>query len=301
MINILTYKLRKCFSKTFPTPNGMKINFNSPFLSKGLILFAATQILGIYFAYKIFLETAPIPVRNISSFSIRDLIYFSIAVFLFLFFTLRFVRFGAFLYRIILTFIIFSVLQLILSLWLAEVLAFVGAVALTAAFWVYPSVIFENLLMIFTMAGLGAIFGLSLTPITVVLILVAFSFYDIIAVYKTGHMVKMAEAMIKSRAIFGLIIPRTYSDFTQSMRAVQPGEHFMILGSGDVILPLVLSASLVRVSLPQTIVVAIFSALGFVLTGLIFANQEVRRPMAALPPIATLSIIGYLLGSLILR
>ncbi len=277
------------------------MNFKSPFLTKGLALFSLTQILGIYFARKILAEAALIPINDISAFSVSDFIYLIIAISLFLFFTLKFPKFGAFLFRTFLTLIIFSASQLILSLWFNQIFALVGAIGITAVFWIYPSVILQNLIMIFSMATLGAIFGLSLTPIAVVWILVIFSFYDIIAVYITGHMVKMAESMLKAKAIFGLIIPKSASGFKESMKRVEVGEQFMILGSGDVILPLILSVSLIRVSLLQSTIVAVFSALGFITVGVLFASQKIRRPMAALPPIAALSIIGYLIGLLIIR
>ena len=72
----------------------------------------------------------------------------------------------------------------------------------------------------------------------------------------------------------------------------------MILGSGDVILPLLLAASLVRISVSQAAVVVVFACLGLLITNLLFTSQKTRRPMAALPPIAAMSIIGYLVASL---
>lgn len=152
--------------------------------------------------------------------------------------------------------------------------------------------------MILTFAGIGAVIGLSFTPETVVILLVALSFYDIIAVYKTKHMVALAEGMIKSRAIFGFVIPTMPADIKEKMTRVVPGEQFMILGSGDVILPLLLSASLVRISLPASAIVAVFSVGGLFLMHLIFSNQKTRRPMAALPPIALMTIMGYLISFL---
>ena len=130
-------------------------------------------------------------------------------------------------------------------------------------------------------------------------ILAILSVYDIIAVYWTKHMVKMAEGMIASHAIFGFIIPAKFSGFKEKISAVRPGENFMILGSGDIALPLVLVVSVARVSFLQAIIVAGFSILGLLAMHLIFVNQKQRRPMAALPPIAALSIIGYLVSSLI--
>ncbi|MGD0976945.1 MAG: presenilin family intramembrane aspartyl protease, partial [Minisyncoccia bacterium] len=101
-----------------------------------------------------------------------------------------------------------------------------------------------------------------------------------------------------SRAIFGFIIPSSVKDFGNRMQTVQPGEQFMVLGSGDVIFPLIMTVSLVRTSLTQALIVFVFSLLGILATHLIFVNQKIRRPMAALPPIATLTIIGYLVSRL---
>jgi len=110
-------------------------------------------------------------------------------------------------------------------------------------------------------------------------------------------MVELAEAMIQSRAIFGFVVPSSFRGFKERMIRVSPGEQFMILGSGDVILPLLLSASLVRTSVSQALIVAAFSVLGLFLMHLIFTNQKTRQPMAALPPIALAAIVGYIVSS----
>ena len=73
----------------------------------------------------------------------------------------------------------------------------------------------------------------------------------------------------------------------------------MILGSGDIGLPVVLASSVARYSLNAAIIVAVFSLAGLFFTHLIFVNQRERKPMAALPPIATMSIVGYLVANLI--
>ena len=70
----------------------------------------------------------------------------------------------------------------------------------------------------------------------------------------------------------------------------------MILGSGDIGLPLMFAASLVSTSLWAAVVVALFSVIGLFVTHVLFLNQQQRRPMAALPPIATMAIIGYLVA-----
>ena len=70
----------------------------------------------------------------------------------------------------------------------------------------------------------------------------------------------------------------------------------MILGSGDIGLPLVFVSSVAATSISRAIIVAVFVVAGLFLTHLIFVNQKERKPMAALPPIATMTIIGYLIS-----
>ena len=122
---------------------------------------------------------------------------------------------------------------------------------------------------------------------TAIVLLAVFSVYDIIAVYKTKHMVKMARDMMEAGAIFGLII------------ATKKPKDFMILGSGDILLPLILSATVAAYSILGAVIISLFAAAGLFVTHLLFSNQKRRKPMAALPPIATLSIIGYLVFLLI--
>ena len=132
--------------------------------------------------------------------------------------------------------------------------------------------------------------------------MIALSFYDIIAVYVTKHMVRMARDMMDAGAIFGFIIPLDIKGFLSKKQEAQNqiGERFMILGSGDIGLPVILASSMVQYTVVGAVIVALFSLLGLFATHLIFVNQRERKPMAALPPIAIMSTIGYLLALFLL-
>lgn len=262
-----------------------------------LSLFLLAQILGVWLAVKL-LPQLSMTVADIFEFTAGDLIYIAVFTAVFFFAAYKFPRFSAVLYKLVLSIIIFSASQTVLSIWLAPIPALAGGLAALMLFWLYRAVWVQDLVMLLTLAGIGAVFGLALTPLAVVIILVILSFYDIIAVYKTGHMVKLAETMIRARAIFGFVIPIKPGGFRENITRVQPGEEFMILGSGDVALPLLLAASLVRISVSQAAVVIAFACLGLLISNLLFTSQKTRRPMAALPPIAAMSIIGYLVASL---
>lgn len=210
----------------------------------------------------------------------------------------RFSRKSPLFFRAVLGLVIFAGSQTVFSMIFNEVVfSTLAALLLAGLVLMAKVVLYHNVGMILAVAGVGAVIGLSLTPIAAVLLLLALSFYDIIAVYKTKHMIKMAESMIKAKAISGIIIPQTWKDWFESVENVQPGGRFMILGSGDLIMPLILASSVAGLhGLAGGLTVVLFSMVGLFLTYWLFINQKTRRPMAALPPIAVMSIIGYLVS-----
>ena len=162
-----------------------------------------------------------------------------------------------------------------------------------------PSVILHNAAMIFAMAGMGSALGMQIAPLSVAVLFLVFAIYDFIAVYKTKHMVKMAEAMIENKSIVGFVIPHKVSDLSANLKGTQIKGRFMVLGGGDVIFPLIFAVSVLQQSILHFFIIAGFSLLGLLAVFLIFISKKTRAPMPALPPIALLSIIGYLLTMII--
>ncbi len=164
-----------------------------------------------------------------------------------------------------------------------------------------PCVFFQDFLVVLGIAGAGSFLGIRLTPETVVFLLVLFSIYDYLAVFKTRHMVKMAREMVKQGAILGLILPQRFIDLKTPLKEVKPGERFFILGGGDIAFPLLLCSSLATESSWQAVIIGLFSLIGLWISFAIFFNQssENRRAIPALPPIALFSLIGFLVVLLI--
>jgi len=185
------------------------------------------------------------------------------------------------------------------GLWLPDLLSFT-LVALLFYFLIRKSsLIVHNATLVFAIAGVGAGLGTRFTPEIVILLLVIFSIYDFIAVYRTKHMVKIAKEMLKGQAILGIIIPQKISDFSAYLKEVKPGGRFLILGAGDIIFPLIFSVSLISQGILDSLIVALFSLVGLFAGFLIFISKKTRQPMPALPPIALFSIIGYLITKII--
>ncbi len=201
---------------------------------------------------------------------------------------------------------VFSGLDLLFSIFIGEPIAAILAIGLIVFRFLRPTILVHNLVVIGGLAGISGMLGLALSPRDAIFLLIILAIYDVIAVYKTKHMVKMAEIMIKKRVILGIIIPEKISGFKASMvdveqdkisvsRILKPGKRtrFMILGGGDLALPLLLISSVVSHSVFQAIIILIFALIGLFAMHLIFIKLK-SRPMPALPPLAVFSILGYL-------
>ena len=188
---------------------------------------------------------------------------------------------------------------LFFGLWLPGILSFGLVILLIILLLKINSLVIHNLVLIFAIAGVGSSLGLRLKPEMVILLLLIFSVYDYIAVYKTKHMVKIAKEMVTQKAILGIVIPQEISELQTRIKKVKPGGRFLVLGAGDIIFPLILSSSLVPQSISNSLIVALFSLIGLFFGFLIFISKKIRQPMPALPPIALFSIIGYLITKII--
>jgi len=275
------------------------LKLKSGLFLKEAVLFGATLMIGVYSAYKNITSFIPVMTPEIK-FDWGDAVFFAVLALFFIFFS-RYQRAVRFSFKLFLVLIVFSGTSMVASSVLGPLWDIWATFLVVAVFLLIKNVLVHNIGMILGIAGIGSLLGLAISPGTAVIIMIVLSLYDIIAVYATKHMIKMAKAMMESGAIFGFIIPSQMSGFFSHKQEarVGVGGQFMILGSGDIGLPVVLASSVARYSLNAAIIVAVFSLAGLFFTHLIFVNQRERKPMAALPPIATMSIVGYLVANLI--
>jgi presenilin-like A22 family membrane protease len=264
-------------------------------------LFCLTLTLGIITAIKLnaALEIQRITLPKISPW--QFILYFLFAT-LFIFLISSFIRAKKekrIIYKAVFILVSWWAGGITLSLWIPNLFALILMGILV--FWrsKSPSILNHNLCLILGLAGIGSTLGLSLAPSIVVLLLIIFSIYDFIAVYKTKHMIKMAKEMIETGTILALIIPPKIGDFKAELKKIKPGGRFLILGGGDLAFPLLFCASLVSQGILNSLIVAIFSLIGLFAGFYFFISQPPtspgggRQPIPALPPIALFSIIGY--------
>ena len=264
-------------------------------------LFLLTLGLGIAAAYKIneVLEIKKITLPQISFW--RFIFSFLIVTLFILLITyfLKFKKGKGIIFKIIFVSVTFLGGLLFFEDWLSEPIPFLLLISLVFWWWAKPSILNQDILIILGIAGVGSTLGLALQPLIIIALLIIFSIYDFIAVYKTKHMVKMAKEMIEQKALLALVIPSNISGFRANLNEVKSGGKFLILGGGDIVFPLLFCSSLIPSGFLNSIIVAIFSLIGLFVGFYFFAKQKVRQPVPALPSIALFSIIGYLITKLI--
>lgn len=156
--------------------------------------------------------------------------------------------------------------------------------------------------------GVTALLGLSLGILPVFILLVLMAIYDAISVYKTKHMVALAESVTPLRLPVLFIVPKN-KDFTMDkldQTGIVPKEggerEAFFMGVGDAVIPgiLVVSSSLY---LPETasflLTANLWVAIGTIIGGLIGYLGLIRfvlrgNPQAGLPFLNTGAILGYL-------
>lgn len=265
-----------------------------------IILFSLSLVLGIFSAKRLKelfpFQKIPEPI-SIWQF----LIWFFLATFflLFLIYFFKSKKEKKFFFKILFLVVVTLGNLFFFSLWFGSIFS-LFLTSLLVFLWLKKSSIFwHNLFLILAIAAIGARLGISLKPESVIFLLIFFSIYDYIAVYKTGHMIKMAKEMISQKSILGLVIPQNISDFQTSLKKIKPGGKFLILGAGDIVFPLIFCSSLMIESFFHSLIVGTFSLLGMLFSFWLFISQKIRAPIPALPPIALFSIIGYLITKLI--
>lgn len=281
---------------------------------KEILLFLLTQVLGLIVVIRAsrMFEATGLEVEQVSISNF--LIYFLIVTVAILALLKVSKKGGGFVFQIFFILAIFSGLDILFSLFVGEPGAMILAFGLVILRFIKPTILLHNLVVIGGLAGVGGVLGLTLIPRDAIILLVILAIYDVVAVYKTKHMVKMAEAMIKKRVILGIIVPERISGFYGLMTDVEKDKlqkkekntkpktaktgRFMILGGGDLALPLLLISSVAVNNIWQSIVILIFALLGLTAMHFLFVKLK-SKPMPALPPLAVFSILGYFVSLLI--
>lgn len=189
---------------------------------------------------------------------------------------------------------------------IANIAVLVLSIIATALLYKFPEWYVIDALGILIGAGVASIFGVSLDVLPVVILLILLAAYDAISVYKTKHMITLAEGVIDLKTPILFVIPkrRDYSFIKDGIGKLGDGGEraAFIIGMGDLIMPSILVVS-ANVFLKGSRLGGIINlpALGAIigsLAGLCVLMHFVMsgKPQAGLPPLNGGTILGFLVG-----
>ena len=187
----------------------------------------------------------------------------------------------------------------------ADMVALILPVIAVLLIWKFPEWYVIDTIGFIMCAGATAVIGISFGIYPVIILLIIFAIYDAVSVYKTRHMITLAEAVLNQKLPALFIIPkdRTFSyinsktwDNLDDTKARQT----YIIGMGDIIFPSTMVVS-ANISLAGTKVFGLFTipAIGAMIGSLIGLTVlqwfAVKHPQthAGLPFLNSFTIAGF--------
>jgi len=186
--------------------------------------------------------------------------------------------------------------------WLLTIIATVISGALLYA---YPEWYIIDILGVLISGGAAAIFGISLSILPVLILLILLAVYDAISVYHTKHMVDLAESVINMKTPILVVVPKSlnYSYIKEGIGIKEEKENrgAYIMGMGDLIMPNILVVSsfvfLTGTSAVFGITLPTLGAMAGTIIGLAALLWFVSggKPQAGLPLLNGGAIAGFLI------
>lgn len=169
-----------------------------------------------------------------------------------------------------------------------------------------PGVIIHNFTEVFMYSGIALVLVQWMNLFAGFMLLLLISVYDIIAVWKSKHMIKLAKFQTKAKTFAGLLIPykkaKVFGSFTKTIPKKTKKMKTAILGGGDIGFPLVFAGVTMEnlilvhnVAKPaaffKTLIIPLFATIALLL--LLFKGKE-NKFYPAMPFISAGCFVGYL-------
>jgi presenilin-like A22 family membrane protease len=278
-----------------------------------MIIFVASSLFAIYVSQQLIIQDAGIKatsttggIGNVLIF-IPLIIVFSFAV-IFLARKKR-VRFLKWVFILMVTYVVFYVSLIIsvpIAAYIADTLFEFNVISL--AIVIALPLLFLYLLAfrnewyvvdasgIMLVAGVSSVWGVIVGIWAAVALLIIFAVYDYISVYKTKHMIALAEAAVDENLPLLFVIPSRRGTKLKDITFAGRGDHgAMMLGFGDIAMPSILVVSAFTYSYPVNwFYFVLFTMIGVLLAMFLLFFTNVEKPAPGLPYINTGAILGFL-------
>ena len=259
-------------------------------------LFLLTQAIGLYVGYWVFTHQVIIPAETNSSI-ITFLLSFSIATIGMILF-LKFFKTRVF-FKFLMAFLIFVGTETVFLTFVPEEAALLMAIELVLLRFLWPNVLSQNITLMLAVAGISASLGLFFSIQAILVILAVLSVYDVIAVYKTQHMITLFKGLLEKGVPFSLIVPDKASDIHVNVKDAQPGTgRFLLLGTGDIAFPIIFGVAALRFGIASAVSVIIGAFVGLFFIHVILMKKRIGA-IPALPPIVFFSLVGFIISLIV--
>jgi len=199
--------------------------------------------------------------------------------------------------------IIFIGAQAIFEAFFPLIISIALAVAIVLIRWKFPNVVTHNLAIILGIAGISMVLGLSLRPWPeIIILLIALSIYDFIAVFKTKFMVSLFKQLLTRGAPLAIVVPERAPALKEHIGKIsaekirEKDKKVLMLGSGDIAFPTLFAVSAQFANgLPAAIAIIAGSIIGIIANHYLLTIKKFKF-IPALPLIAAFSITAYLLS-----
>jgi presenilin-like A22 family membrane protease len=277
-----------------------------PYIWSALVM-ATSLALSLLLAtrQKTFLESSELPYQETSLWFMIGYFFAVVAVVIVVLFIIPLKKLGL-VFRLLYTLLFVLGVFIIVYPILPDPAAYSLAI-ITGALWLFWAKIWlHNLILLVTLAGISSVFGFFISPWTFMIFMLVIAVYDVLAV-RFGLMIWMADKLSETTSLPAFIFPKNLGDLRLNLKAVQVGElrkeaadkrEHTILGGGDIGFPLMFATSVYfALGMKSAILVGAFAIIGLMCAFIIQKIWLKGKPMPALPPIAILSLVGFLIAS----
>ncbi len=201
---------------------------------------------------------------------------------------------------------VFATSTIVFSVFMPEIIAFALAFLIVLSRIIYAqNVLLRNVASVLAVSGAGAVIGVSLGVLPVMVFIALLAVYDLIAVFKTKHMVVMAKSITKMNLAFTFAMPARGELIAEAPGGRKKGKlvkvpaHMFELGTGDMVIPLMFASSAMNASalaFPLYLVPALLILLGSI-AGLVitvdYSSRHVGKALPALPLQVVIMLVLY--------
>jgi presenilin-like A22 family membrane protease len=205
-------------------------------------------------------------------------------------------------------FVFYPLLSLVVSGTLSLIISIIASAILILALIKYPEWYVIDISGIIVGVGAIGIFGISLSIFLVIVLLIGLSIYDAISVYKTKHMIDLADAVMELKLPVMLVVPKTkkYSLIKETeglKEKLESGEEreAFFLGLGDIVMPGILVVAALQNITSNGLLIALSVMVGTLIGFAVLMSVVIKgKPQAGLPYLCSGAILGYVISSYLL-